>query len=407
MEAVKDYVFGNPNLGSADLAPIQSLADIDHSLVYLRLTLRYALFVFNATLEGQLDVLMGEPLELLDDSNSYWWLVRCLETEQVGYIPAENIENPNERLARLNRRLNLESAAVRKDDELKETHKILRNVTFDKEHEEIYPDEYDIETLERGEIEQLGSEMTGSSEALNQLKNITDSSDSGRPKPKRGFFKKLFGVGITKGSSKMKISDRNSSISSSTLEDKKGVNWTSSPGLVVRIHLGEKIDLLSDFKAIWVALAYDINIENDVMIRKTLTKLRVKDWQQYEQYCFLCVKYDDGKKRVREKFEHSENFSQIVNQLGKDKPYKIFIDMNQPIIDSPNKIESKEEIIDHVIVTYGNKFVKIPINDSMLAAELLSLAMYIIKVEKADCQLHCIINKRGDIQYFYGRYDDS
>lgn len=72
-------VFGSPDLDSANLAPIESENDIDFSLVY-------ALFIFIATLDGQLDVLKGEPLELIDDSNSYWWLVRCVETQQVVYI---------------------------------------------------------------------------------------------------------------------------------------------------------------------------------------------------------------------------------------------------------------------------------------------------------------------------------
>lgn len=66
---------------------------------------------------------------LLDDANSYWWLVRVLKTEDVGYIPAENIETPYERLARLNKHRNIDVAAptavdsatqeVKKDGKLK------------------------------------------------------------------------------------------------------------------------------------------------------------------------------------------------------------------------------------------------------------------------------------------------
>lgn len=52
----------------------------------------YALHTFVATLDGQICVLKGDILTLLDDSNSYWWLVRCVKTLEVGYIPAENIE---------------------------------------------------------------------------------------------------------------------------------------------------------------------------------------------------------------------------------------------------------------------------------------------------------------------------
>lgn len=60
-------------------------ADIDFDLVY-------ALHTFTATVEGQASVVRGDALTLLDDSNSYWWLVKVLKTAEVGYIPAENIE---------------------------------------------------------------------------------------------------------------------------------------------------------------------------------------------------------------------------------------------------------------------------------------------------------------------------
>lgn len=74
--------------------------DIDFSLVY-------SLHTFLATVDGQASVVKGDKLSLLDDSNSYWWLVRVLKTQMVGYIPAENIETPYERLARLNKHRNV------------------------------------------------------------------------------------------------------------------------------------------------------------------------------------------------------------------------------------------------------------------------------------------------------------
>lgn len=61
-----------------------------------------------STSEGQASVVKGDSLVLLDDSNSYWWLVNVLKTEEVGYIPAENIETPFERLARLNKLRNVD-----------------------------------------------------------------------------------------------------------------------------------------------------------------------------------------------------------------------------------------------------------------------------------------------------------
>ncbi|KAI8076423.1 uncharacterized protein B0P05DRAFT_545824 [Gilbertella persicaria] len=73
----------------------------------------YALHTFAATVEGQASVVRGDALTLLDDSNSYWWLIKVLKTAEVGYIPAENIETPHERLARLNSHRNIE--LTRKD----------------------------------------------------------------------------------------------------------------------------------------------------------------------------------------------------------------------------------------------------------------------------------------------------
>lgn len=68
----------------------------------------YTLHTFEATVDGQVSVKKGDALTLLDDSNSYWWLVKDLKTSEVGYIPAENIETPFERLARLNKHRNVE-----------------------------------------------------------------------------------------------------------------------------------------------------------------------------------------------------------------------------------------------------------------------------------------------------------
>ena len=72
----------------------------------------YALHSFAATVEGQANVVKGDSLFLMDDSNSYWWLVRVLKTQEVGYIPAENIETPFERLARLNKHRNVDVSSV-------------------------------------------------------------------------------------------------------------------------------------------------------------------------------------------------------------------------------------------------------------------------------------------------------
>ncbi|KAJ3291677.1 hypothetical protein HDU79_002135 [Rhizoclosmatium sp. JEL0117] len=83
---------------------------IDPSLVY-------ALHTFVANVEGQVCVLKGDSLKLLDDTNYYWWLVKCVKTEEIGYIPAENIETPSERLARLNKFKNVQETLANAVDQ--------------------------------------------------------------------------------------------------------------------------------------------------------------------------------------------------------------------------------------------------------------------------------------------------
>ncbi|KAG5637902.1 hypothetical protein H0H81_002730 [Sphagnurus paluster] len=99
-EDQEDYIDDD---GSSSLSiPNES---IDFDLVY-------SLHSFAATVEGQANVVKGDSLFLMDDSNSYWWLVRVLKTQEVGYIPAENIETPFERLARLNKHRNVDLASA-------------------------------------------------------------------------------------------------------------------------------------------------------------------------------------------------------------------------------------------------------------------------------------------------------
>ncbi|PCH41669.1 hypothetical protein WOLCODRAFT_137536 [Wolfiporia cocos MD-104 SS10] len=78
----------------------------------------YALHSFAATVDGQANVVKGDSLFLMDDSNSYWWLVRVLKTQEVGYIPAENIETPFERLARLNKHRNVDLASATQAEQI-------------------------------------------------------------------------------------------------------------------------------------------------------------------------------------------------------------------------------------------------------------------------------------------------
>jgi len=93
-----EEIFEDDDMSSTLSIPNES---IDFDMVY-------ALHSFAATVEGQANVVKGDSLFLMDDSNSYWWLVRVLKTQEVGYIPAENIETPFERLARLNKHRNVD-----------------------------------------------------------------------------------------------------------------------------------------------------------------------------------------------------------------------------------------------------------------------------------------------------------
>ncbi|KNG46642.1 sh3-domain-containing protein [Stemphylium lycopersici] len=84
---------------------LRETEDIDFEFVY-------ALHTFVATVEGQANATKGDTMVLLDDSNSYWWLVRVSKDNSIGYLPAEHIETPTERLARLNKHRNIDLSAT-------------------------------------------------------------------------------------------------------------------------------------------------------------------------------------------------------------------------------------------------------------------------------------------------------
>jgi hypothetical protein len=56
---------------------LQETEDIDFDLVY-------ALHNFVAIVEGQANAAKGDTMVLLDDSNSYWWLVRVVKDSTIG-----------------------------------------------------------------------------------------------------------------------------------------------------------------------------------------------------------------------------------------------------------------------------------------------------------------------------------
>lgn len=59
---------------------LQDTEDIDFDFVY-------ALHTFVATVEGQANATKGDTMVLLDDSNSYWWLVRVVKDSSIGKCP--------------------------------------------------------------------------------------------------------------------------------------------------------------------------------------------------------------------------------------------------------------------------------------------------------------------------------
>jgi hypothetical protein len=56
---------------------LRDTEDIDFEFVY-------ALHTFIATVEGQANATKGDTMVLLDDSNSYWWLVRVVKDNSIG-----------------------------------------------------------------------------------------------------------------------------------------------------------------------------------------------------------------------------------------------------------------------------------------------------------------------------------
>ena len=64
---------------------LREIEDIDFEFVY-------ALHTFVATVEGQANATKGDTMVLLDDSNSYWWLVRVVKDGSIGMFRS-NLES--------------------------------------------------------------------------------------------------------------------------------------------------------------------------------------------------------------------------------------------------------------------------------------------------------------------------
>ncbi|KAG1142230.1 hypothetical protein G6F37_006004 [Rhizopus arrhizus] len=148
--------------------------NIDFNLVY-------TLYTFEATVNGQASVKKGDALSLLDDSNSYWWLIKDLGTSEIGYIPAENIETPFERLARLNKYRNLEITSqmthyIKKEKKRLKKKKVSLSTRVQFQLEVILTDEE--ENKEETVYETWTSEMSLDSLFLDSVSDDDDDDSS-------------------------------------------------------------------------------------------------------------------------------------------------------------------------------------------------------------------------------------
>ncbi|KAK3944619.1 hypothetical protein QBC46DRAFT_157249 [Diplogelasinospora grovesii] len=121
---------------------LQDTEDIDFEFVY-------ALHTFVATVEGQANATKGDTMVLLDDSNSYWWLVRVVKDSSIGYLPAEHIETPTERLARLNKHRNIDLSATMLGDQAEKSRNPLKSAIKRRKTKAVhFAAEHDTNTYE-------------------------------------------------------------------------------------------------------------------------------------------------------------------------------------------------------------------------------------------------------------------
>ncbi|KAG8530490.1 uncharacterized protein KY384_004993 [Bacidia gigantensis] len=207
---------------------LREIEDIDFEFVY-------ALHTFVATVEGQANATKGDNMVLLDDSNSYWWLVRVIKDNSIGYLPAEHIETPLERLARLNKHRNLDTMLGDQDDDkrqppLNPLRKAIRrrngkkveftqaNSYLEPEAIEYSSEEEDDETAEQtgqdpGEVEEVQKDQTKERE-INAAPAATVARDGNtngrRSEPSRPEVEARNGVDPGSGVDQVRNSDESS-----------------------------------------------------------------------------------------------------------------------------------------------------------------------------------------------------
>ncbi|KAJ1554197.1 hypothetical protein HK096_004616 [Nowakowskiella sp. JEL0078] len=280
------------NLDDPDIQMTSETVDQDEEIDY---DLVYALHTFVANLEGQVCVLKGDSLELLDDSNSYWWLVKCIKTDEIGYIPAENVETPFERLARLNRQKNIELSSPNEEelesDNFDESMAVKKNnskgatVIFSENNLEIYEDdESDEETAVSYSGSIVETVVTAGAKKL-------DSTG----KPKKNFFQPFqrFLGGYKKEKERLQnIETPFSSSNSVNVEQtvtEADVN-EQEPINVLRIYAGN-VDLKATFKTVALTKSMTVN----ELLTAALRRFRVPESSIQEYY--LGVLHMDSQER--------------------------------------------------------------------------------------------------------------
>ncbi|KAG5928541.1 hypothetical protein E4U42_000458 [Claviceps africana] len=210
--------------------------DIDFEFVY-------ALHTFVATVEGQANATKGDTMVLLDDSNSYWWLVRVVKDSSIGYLPAEHIETPTERLARLNKHRNIDLSATMLGDQAqkqKNSFKSMRRrrktVTFSEPTYVDYSD-FDYSTDDEDIDELFGSRPSAQQQHRQQTtqQNFVDdgaTDESATVEPLKTRIAGQDKTGATQSSAELQMEDASRS-SQESLEDRND-GISRSRNMVVR-----------------------------------------------------------------------------------------------------------------------------------------------------------------------------
>lgn len=85
----------------------------------------YALYEFSGPDPSQCDLEYDDAVILLNDDDSYWWLIKKVKDGKIGFAPAECLETPGERLARLNCWKNEELERIAKEENKKKSKSLL------------------------------------------------------------------------------------------------------------------------------------------------------------------------------------------------------------------------------------------------------------------------------------------